>query len=336
MSPPEYYTSQSLVRFISSLSVYINTTLMYLLLTCDLSTRTRDYVTRLCIFPEYDQSPEGKAHRFSRRVILSYYLQQEHGKASRDREQADADHRGAGGRDSRGRGARTRASAAAAARARGVGHGAAASSGGRVRGLHGGCVQAAGVVGAERAGVVDADALQLGALGRDHGGGGGAAHAEQAVEGGAHGGEVRGGDAEGRGGHGDLGDEVAHLGVAEVHELVHAVHGRVSAVGGEGAHAVLGAAQQGTEELVQMREEEAVKILLLEAARHNEFSQDLRDLRNSREGIGHHESWTYYWLEEVSLAGMFFIKGAAPPPSRKLTATPALPPRLLDSRPPSK
>jgi hypothetical protein len=44
----------------------------------------------------------------------------------------------------------------------------------------------------------------------------------------------------------------------------------------------------------------------------------------------------YYWFEVLSFAGMFFIKGSAPPPSRELMATPELPPRLLDARTPLK
>lgn len=35
-------------------------------------------------------------------------------------------------------------------------------------------------------------------------------------------------------------------------------------------------------------------------------------------------------------AAMFFRRGAAPPPSRKLTDTPTEPPRLLEARPPLK
>ena len=44
---------------------------------------------------------------------------------------------------------------------------------------------------------------------------------------------------------------------------------------------------------------------------------------------------TYYCLEVVSLAGLFIIKGAAPPPSRKLTAEP-WPLSLVDLSAPSK
>lgn len=45
---------------------------------------------------------------------------------------------------------------------------------------------------------------------------------------------------------------------------------------------------------------------------------------------------TYYWFDVWSLAGMPFMSGAAPPPSRKLTATPELPPRLDESSAPAK
>jgi hypothetical protein len=44
----------------------------------------------------------------------------------------------------------------------------------------------------------------------------------------------------------------------------------------------------------------------------------------------------YYWLEFVLLAGMFFMRGAAPPPSRKLTERPTEPPVFVDARPPLK
>lgn len=44
----------------------------------------------------------------------------------------------------------------------------------------------------------------------------------------------------------------------------------------------------------------------------------------------------YYWLDEVPLAGMFFIRGAAPPSSRKLTETPVMPPSLVERRAPVK
>ena len=45
---------------------------------------------------------------------------------------------------------------------------------------------------------------------------------------------------------------------------------------------------------------------------------------------------TNYWLEILSIAGIFFMRGAPPPPSRKSTATPDKPPRLVDLRPPLK
>ena len=47
-------------------------------------------------------------------------------------------------------------------------------------------------------------------------------------------------------------------------------------------------------------------------------------------------SRTHYWLEVLLSAGMFFFRGVAAPPSRKLTETPELPPRLLEARLPSK
>lgn len=36
------------------------------------------------------------------------------------------------------------------------------------------------------------------------------------------------------------------------------------------------------------------------------------------------------------MAGIFFMRGAAPPPSRKLTETPIMPPRFVDASPPLK
>ena len=44
----------------------------------------------------------------------------------------------------------------------------------------------------------------------------------------------------------------------------------------------------------------------------------------------------YYWFELVPLAGMFIIRGAAPPSSRKLTETPDEPPSFVDAKPPLK
>jgi hypothetical protein len=45
---------------------------------------------------------------------------------------------------------------------------------------------------------------------------------------------------------------------------------------------------------------------------------------------------TYYWLELVLLAGRFFMRGAAPPPSRKLTEAPIIPPLFVEANPPLK
>lgn len=72
----------------------------------------------------------------------------------------------------------------------------------------------------DRAGRVEADSLELWALGGDDGGGGRAAVVEEFVEGGADGLNVGGGDAEGGGRGGDLRDEVAELERVEVHESV--------------------------------------------------------------------------------------------------------------------
>lgn len=46
--------------------------------------------------------------------------------------------------------------------------------------------------------------------------------------------------------------------------------------------------------------------------------------------------FTDYCLDLLSLAGMFFIRGSAPPPSKKLTDTPELPPRFDEASFPLK
>ena len=45
---------------------------------------------------------------------------------------------------------------------------------------------------------------------------------------------------------------------------------------------------------------------------------------------------THYWCDVSSFAGLFRFNGAAPPPSRKFTDTPELPPRLVLLSVPSK
>lgn len=45
---------------------------------------------------------------------------------------------------------------------------------------------------------------------------------------------------------------------------------------------------------------------------------------------------TDYWWDVLSLAGLFCFNGSAPPPSRKFTISPELPPRLVLLRVPSK
>ena len=45
---------------------------------------------------------------------------------------------------------------------------------------------------------------------------------------------------------------------------------------------------------------------------------------------------TNYWFDVLSLAGLFCLRGAASPPSRKLTDTPELPPLFVERRLPSK
>lgn len=159
-----------------------------------------------------------------------------------------------------------RAGVGRAGGAGGAGHGGGGVVAGHV--VHVGV--AVGVLGELARVLVGADGLQLGALAGDDLGGGAAAHVEGGHEGLADGLDVGVGDAEGGGGHADLGDEVGHLGVAQVHELVHLVHGRVGGVGVEAGHALLGAAQEGAEELVEMGEEEAGRISVSYMAKDNE------------------------------------------------------------------
>ena len=45
---------------------------------------------------------------------------------------------------------------------------------------------------------------------------------------------------------------------------------------------------------------------------------------------------THNWLDFSSFAGLFIFRGSAPPPSRKFTDTPELPPRLVVLSVPSK
>lgn len=97
--------------------------------------------------------------------------------------------------------------------------------------------------------------------------------------------------------------------------LVNVVHGWVALVGWEAALAVAGAADEFANELVEMSEEEATYLL------------------DSGTRISCDK--TYYWLEVLSLAGLFILIGAAPPPSRKLTETGRLP-LLVDFKQPLK
>lgn len=101
--------------------------------------------------------------------------------------------------------------------------------------------------------------------------------------------------------------------------LVNLVHAGVARVSSETGHTNLRAAEEATKELVEVSQELAVFVV----------STSRPFVRRFTRGI-------YYWLEVMSLAGMFFIRGAAPPPSRKFLATPMLPPSLVEARPPSK
>lgn len=86
-------------------------------------------------------------------------------------------------------------------------------------------------------------------------------------------------------------------------------------------HPFAGAAEKGTEVLVQVGQESAVR-----AMSANDFSfQGVLLLED-----------TDCWFEFVPLAGMFINSGAAPPSSKKFCATPLEPPALVEARPPSK
>ena len=89
------------------------------------------------------------------------------------------------------------------------------------------------------------------------------------------------------------------------------VHAGLASVSREAHVAVLGAAEEHTEELVQMGKQEAGLILAIWRLRR----------------IG---EVSYYWLEVVSWAGLLIFNGTAPPPSRKFMETPELPPRSVE------
>lgn len=85
-------------------------------------------------------------------------------------------------------------------------------------------------------------------------------------------------------------------GLQERDILVNFIHRSLAFVGRVIGAPLHGAAGENTKEFVQMGEEEAGKC------------QTMR--------VGWNRT-TYYWLEVVSLAGMFIMRGAAAPPSRK-------------------
>ena len=114
-----------------------------------------------------------------------------------------------------------------------------------------------GILGQGAGVLIDADRVQLLALGGEDLGGRGAADVEEGGKGLGNLLDVLLVHAERLGGEADLLDEVGYLGVVEVHELVNLEHGRVGLVGVEPGHALHGAAQKGAEELVEMGEEEA-------------------------------------------------------------------------------
>lgn len=91
------------------------------------------------------------------------------------------------------------------------------------------------------------------------------------------------------------------------------VHAWISHVGWKVGASIFGAAKQFAEELVEMCQEITNRLV-------DRYNLD-RD--------------THYWLLFMSFAGIFFMRGAAPPPSRKLIAA-GLSSRLLDFRHPLK
>lgn len=163
---------------------------------------------------------------------------------------------GAGGWHGAGARGRARWHHAGGARSRAGGarwHGAAHGAVGRL-GLDDGGVRRAGRVGGERAVVSNADGLELWLSGLGDGHWWLALVSESIVQGLANGHDILVGDTEAGSGHANLLDEPADLSSVEGHVLVDLVH-----VGGagvwRGGHAVLRAAEQVREVLVQVGEE---------------------------------------------------------------------------------
>lgn len=96
---------------------------------------------------------------------------------------------------------------------------------------------------------------------------------------------------------------------------MHLVHGGRAGVRGEGGSALQRATEERAEELVQVSQEDAITV---------------------SSGGRHDPDSTHYCFEVLSSAGMLMLSGAAPPPSRKFTEVPALPPVLVEAKPPSK
>lgn len=114
-------------------------------------------------------------------------------------------------------------------------------------------------VGGERAVGGKADGLELGAEdGHERTGGRSTPDVERAAKELSNRLDIGHGDTKGRGSQTNLLDEVGVLGVVEVHVLVDGVHGGLATVLGVAGHALLGATQGGTEELVQVGEEEVL------------------------------------------------------------------------------
>jgi hypothetical protein len=92
--------------------------------------------------------------------------------------------------------------------------------------------------------------LQLRALSFDNCGGRSAGNVEDGVEGLGYGGDVVLGYTEGGRCKTNLGDEVVHLWLPKIHELVYISHRGSAVVGLESGHSLHAASQEASEELI--------------------------------------------------------------------------------------
>lgn len=127
--------------------------------------------------------------------------------------------------------------------------------------LHLGRVGSAGGVGGKRAVIGLADGLELSTLGRDDSGRGSATDVEDGVQGGSDNSDIVLGDTERGCCKANVLDEVTDLGGVKVHEAVDGCLGTETRVGREASG---GAAKEGTEVLVQVGKELAVRLLVIE------------------------------------------------------------------------